>query len=92
MADTYVAVVEPGECFTDPTYQRLLDVPRARKIANSWDRRLIGLIEVSDRGPEAIPRYAVIDGQHRWAAAGYLTTPPVTPTSPPSRPSLPRLG
>lgn len=76
MTDTYVAAVTAAECFVDHTYQRIQDVARARKIAAGWDRRLVGLIEVSDRGPDATPRYAVIDGQHRWAAAGFLQDPP----------------
>jgi hypothetical protein len=38
-------------------------------MAVSWDRRLAGMIVVSDRGAGQSPRYAVIDGQHRWEAA-----------------------
>jgi hypothetical protein len=75
--EVYVTAVQVDEVFADPTYQRILDVPRARKIAAGWDRRLAGILEVSDRGEDARPRYAVIDGQHRWAAAGYLQTPPI---------------
>lgn len=75
--DVYVTAVRVDEVFADPTYQRILDVPRARKIAAAWDRRLAGIIEVSGRGPDTVPRYAVMDGQHRWAATRYLTDPPV---------------
>jgi hypothetical protein len=74
--DFYVAAVGVEEIFADPTYQRILDVPRARKMAAAWDRRLAGILEVSDRGETYSPRYAVIDGQHRWAAAKFLVTPP----------------
>jgi hypothetical protein len=38
---------------------------------------MAGIVEVSDRGTEHQPRYAVIDGQHRVAAAGILEQPPV---------------
>ncbi|KAB7752781.1 DUF6551 family protein [Mycolicibacterium mucogenicum] len=74
--DVYTTTLRPSECFVDQTYQRLLDVARARTITASWDRRLVGIIEVSDRGPDASPRYAVVDGQHRWAAARFLQNPP----------------
>ncbi|GAS98850.1 uncharacterized protein RMCC_5815 [Mycolicibacterium canariasense] len=75
-SDVYVTVLDPSEIFADPTYQRLLDTTHARKMSAGWDRRLAGIIEVSDRGEGASPRYAVIDGQHRWAAARNLTEPP----------------
>lgn len=73
----YVTAVTVDDIFADPTYQRELDAPRARKMAAAWDRRLAGIIEVSDRGEHACPRFAIVDGQHRWAAAGLLATPPV---------------
>lgn len=72
----YVTTLRVDEIFADPTYQRILDVARARKMAGTWDRRLAGIIEVSDRGDGISPRYAVVDGQHRWAAAGFLVDPP----------------
>jgi hypothetical protein len=72
----YIAALNVGEIFADPTYQRTCDVARARKMAGAWDRRLAGILEVSDRGESHTPRYAVMDGQHRWAAAGYLADPP----------------
>lgn len=68
MSDTYVTALPAANLFADPTYQRPVDEARARKMAKEWDRRLAGVIEVSDRGEHAAPRYAVIDGQHRWAA------------------------
>lgn len=70
--DTYVTTVYVEELFADPTYQRPVDTARARRMAKDWDRRLAGILEVSDRGDTHTPRYAVIDGQHRWAAAGYV--------------------
>jgi hypothetical protein len=73
----YVTTLHPGEVFADPTYQRALDPSRCKKMCTGWDRRLAGIIEVSDRGPDESPRYAVIDGQHRWAAAGLLADPPL---------------
>lgn len=76
-SDVYVTTLRVDEIFADPTYQRVLDVPRARKIAATWDRRLAGIVEVSDRGETASPRYAVIDGQHRWAATRFLVDPPL---------------
>ncbi len=74
--DVYIAGLTVGEIFADPTYQRVCDVTRARKMAATWDRRLAGILEVSDRGEDVIPRYAVMDGQHRWAAARSLVDPP----------------
>lgn len=58
-----------GEMFVDETYQRPVQLARARAMAVDWDRRLAGVIVVSDRGAAAAPRYAVIDGQHRVAGA-----------------------
>lgn len=72
----YIAALPVEDIFADPTYQRVLDVAHARRMAAGWDRRLAGIIEVSDRGPDASPRYAVVDGQHRWAAARFLAEPP----------------
>lgn len=76
-ADVYVAPIRVDEIFADPTYQRTLDVTRARKMAATWDRRLAGILEVSDRGDSHTPRYAIMDGQHRWAAAQFLVDPPL---------------
>jgi hypothetical protein len=72
----YPAALTVDEIFADPTYQRVLDVNRARTMAATWDRRLAGIVEVSDRGEHAQPRYAIIDGQHRWAAAKLLRPTP----------------
>lgn len=73
----YVTTLTVDEIFADSTYQRPFDIVRARKMAHTWDRRLAGVIEVSDRGERTCPRFAVIDGQHRWRAAKCLTDPPV---------------
>lgn len=68
-AGAYIDAVGVDELFVDQSYQRPVDMGRARKLAAGWDRRLAGVIEISDRGPDHRPRYAVIDGQHRWEAA-----------------------
>lgn len=65
----FIDAVGVDELFVDHTYQRPADLGRARKLAACWDRRLAGVVEVSDRGAGSAPRYAVIDGQHRWEAA-----------------------
>lgn len=74
-AEVYVTALHVDDIFADPTYQRTLDNARARKMAATWDRRLAGILEVSDRGEVSSPRYAVIDGQHRWASARLLADP-----------------
>ena len=77
---TYVTAIRVDELFPDvaspdnPTgYQRELDRNRARAMAMTWDPRRVGVIDVSDRGADvglaSAPRYAIINGQHRWAAA-----------------------
>lgn len=71
MSDTYVTALAVADMFVDDTYQRPLDEPRAKRVAGQWEPRLAGIVEVSDRGEQHTPRYAVIDGQHRWAAAEY---------------------
>ncbi|WP_373686210.1 DUF6551 family protein, partial [Nocardia gamkensis] len=67
--DTYIAAISVREIFADHTYQRELDERRAQGMAAAWDVRKVGVIDVSDRGPDEAPRYAVINGQHRWWAA-----------------------
>ncbi|MFC9999669.1 DUF6551 family protein [Nocardia sp. NPDC127526] len=68
--EPYVAAVSVREIFADPAYQRDLDLPRAQHMAEHWNVRLVGVIELSDRGEGAQPdRYAVINGQHRVEAA-----------------------
>ena len=69
VAGAYINAVRVEELFVDQSYQRPADMGRARTLAAAWDRRPAGVIEVSDRGQGQQPRYAVIDGQHRWEAA-----------------------
>lgn len=64
----YVLAVPVADIFADHTYQRPLDPQRVQDMAAGFDQRLLGVIEISDRGAESSPRYAVIEGQHRWAA------------------------
>jgi hypothetical protein len=66
---SYIDALCVDELFVDPSYQRPTDMGRARALAASWDRRLAGVIEVSDRGGQHQPRYAVIDGAHRFEGA-----------------------
>ncbi|MEV6281040.1 DUF6551 family protein [Nocardia sp. NPDC051832] len=69
--DVFVDAIPVTAMFVDPSYQRELDLPRVRHMVKNWDRRLVGVVEVSDRGPRHPQgRYALINGQHRWAAAG----------------------
>lgn len=75
--NAYVTAMSASDLFTDHAYQRPLDARRAKQMAASWDRRLAGIIEVSERLEGQTPRYAVIDGQHRVAAAELLSEPPV---------------
>lgn len=70
---TYIDAVAADDLFVDYAYQRPPDKGRARKLATGWDRKLAGVIEVSDRGPDQHPRYAVIDGQHRMLAVRELS-------------------
>lgn len=68
----YVTSIAPIELFVDHTYQRELDVNRCKHMAATWDPRLVGVLEVSDRGEGWSPRYAIVNGQHRWWAAGFI--------------------
>jgi len=70
--DPYVLAIPVTDVFADHRYQRPLDPQRVRTMAESFDPRLLGVIEVSDRGPEHRPRYAVVEGQHRWATVAAL--------------------
>jgi hypothetical protein len=66
--EPYVFPIAVADAFADHTYQRPLNESRAAAMAEHFDRRLVGIIEVSDRGQDRSPRYALIEGQHRWAA------------------------
>lgn len=66
--EPYVTALPVDELFADHTYQRELDEHRVNKMAANYRLALVGIVEVSDRGPHATgPRYAILDGQHRWA-------------------------
>lgn len=71
----YITAVRVDEIFADHEYQRDVD-DRVPGIAKNWDPRLVGVLELSDRGEHHTPRYAVVDGQHRWEAAKKLDPPP----------------
>lgn len=64
--EPYVTALPVDVLFTDDTYQRALDLTRVIKMARAYDPALVGIIEVSARGGD---RYAILDGQHRWALA-----------------------
>ena len=72
MSDTYITSIPCANLFADHTYQRELDVARCKHMAATWDPRLVGVLDVSDRGQKMTPRYAIINGQHRWWAAGFI--------------------
>lgn len=65
----YIAAIPARELFVDHAYQRPLDHPRVRRMVEAWDPTMLGVLDVSDRGPDSKPRYAVIAGQHRLEAA-----------------------
>jgi hypothetical protein len=62
---SYIDVILADLLFADPTYQRDLDPKRVTKMVSEFDQRLVGVLEVSARGNG---RFAILDGQHRWAA------------------------
>lgn len=67
--DPYVTALPVSDLFADPAYQRDLDENRVARMVKDYDPALVGIIEVSER-PQAggTNRYAIVDGQHRWAA------------------------
>ncbi|GAA4756279.1 DUF6551 family protein [Gordonia alkaliphila] len=72
MSETYITALDVNDLFVDDTYQRELDTNRVVSMSKQWQPRLVGVIEVSDRGEACTPRYAVINGQHRWQAAALV--------------------
>ena len=60
----YVTALPVGALFADGTYQRDLDPHRVARMIKAYDAALVGIIEVSAREGG---RYAILDGQHRWA-------------------------
>lgn len=72
-SSAYTAVIQARELGVDHSYQRSLDEPRVARMVAAWDPRMVGTIDVSDRGEGEVPRYAVINGQHRAAAAARVS-------------------
>ncbi|TKJ25241.1 DUF6551 family protein [Blastococcus sp. CCUG 61487] len=76
-SSTYVTVLQARDLGVDHSYQRPLDEPRVKRMVAAWDPRMVGVIDVSDRGEGADAdggkRYAVINGQHRAAAAARVS-------------------
>jgi hypothetical protein len=62
----YIDAVPAANMFADPAYQRDLNPRRVAKMVTEFDVTQVGVLEVSAR-PDG--RYAIIEGQHRWAAA-----------------------
>lgn len=62
----YVMAIAGGQLFADRTYQREVAHRRVKQMAAEFDPRLLGVLEVSARDDG---RYAILDGQHRHAAA-----------------------
>jgi hypothetical protein len=60
------AMISKGDLKIDHTYQRPVDMSRARRIAAQWNWRDCGFIAVSMRENG---EYYIFDGQHRHAAA-----------------------
>lgn len=60
----YVAALPVGRLFADSAYQRELDLLRVERMSAAFDIALVGIIEVSERDDG---RFAILDGQHRWA-------------------------
>lgn len=66
--EPYVTALPIDTLFADHTYQRELDEKRVLKMIKEFRLALVGIVEVSDRGIDTPgPRYAILDGQHRWA-------------------------
>jgi len=53
-------------CFRDMTYQRPTNEARVRKMRDEFDPDLLGVVTLSDRGPQSDGlQYAILDGGHR---------------------------
>lgn len=66
IAGKKLGLVPVTEMFIDGTYQRTIQ-NKVNKIANSWDNDKCAILQVSYRAD--LDKYAIIDGQNRWAAA-----------------------
>src|SRR5262249_17136327 len=64
--DRYIDAVPITKLFADRTYLRALAAPRVKTRAAPFAPRLLGVLEVSARDDG---HFALLDGQHRWAAA-----------------------
>lgn len=62
----YVTAIPARHLFVDHTYQRPLDEDRIAEMVTDFNPELLGVIDVSDRGDGT---FAIVEGQHRWAAA-----------------------
>lgn len=71
-SNPYIAAVPARLMFVDETYQRPCQKLRAKDMSRDWNPALAGVLDVSDRGEDALPRYAIVNGQHRWAAASLV--------------------
>lgn len=60
------ALIPVTEMFIDETYQRSVQ-NKVNKIANNWNDNKCDILQISYRTD--IDKYAIIDGQNRWAAA-----------------------
>jgi hypothetical protein len=67
---TYITALPVAALFADYTYQRDLDESRVAKMSGEYDHTLLGVIEVSKR---AGGRFAILDGQHRWATVARVS-------------------
>lgn len=67
--EPYVTALPATALFADDAYQRDLDEARVGRMTRDYDPALVGIIEVSARRDPAgdVTRYAILDGQHRWA-------------------------
>ena len=75
--EPYITALPVDQLFADHTYQRELDEYRVTKMAADFRIALVGIIEVSARPGD---RYAILDGQHRWATVrDRAFDSPVTP-------------
>ncbi|UIU47021.1 Lsr2 family protein [Microcystis phage MinS1] len=60
----FVTAVPIDRLFVDHAYQRELDERRVQRMVSAYDPALVGILEVAARGDG---RFAILDGQHRWA-------------------------
>lgn len=66
MSTSQITQVKVDDLTVDPKVQRQLDTRRVRKLADGWDRHMVGILTVSRRLNGDL---VVLDGQTRWEAA-----------------------